>query len=133
MSDTYSFMSYMEGGWDGEIRGCTDMEGMLHFFCDVLGFDLVKRHKGRIYIQRDDREITLVPNSDIQIVSDVPPTVEREETPIFIEDIKVKDIEKAIAHFKQHNVEFENDWQPGDTKVVIRDPDGGNWEVSQEE
>jgi len=105
---------------------CTDIRRSLHFYVDVLGFDVVEEEDGCYHLRCGGMLFLLLP------IARQP--LERQPygaVPAFSADLLTPDLEAAYRHFASHQVVFERPWEPGARSFIIRDPDGLVWEIIQ--
>ena len=109
----------------GEINiVCTDLDGSLRFYRDVIGCRYVEEEAGAVRLELGGRHLLLLPFAKTTAVADA--YCSRAEITF---DLLVEDIAEAARHFEAHGAEFEKAWEEGAPSFVIRDPDGLRIEV----
>jgi catechol 2,3-dioxygenase-like lactoylglutathione lyase family enzyme len=107
---------------------CTDLERSRKFYCDILGFEVIVREgNSALHLRCGERPFLL-----LAVAGSPSTTVPYCTVPAVSFDLNVADIEETVAYLRDHNVVFESDWQPGDSYVFIRDPDGLVIEIVEE-
>jgi catechol 2,3-dioxygenase-like lactoylglutathione lyase family enzyme len=107
---------------------CTDLEASLHFYRNVLGFKVIgKEGAAAVHMRCGDRPFLL-----LAVASSPIDRSEYGAVPTLSIDLMVDDIETAVVHLKDNQVEFEKEWKPGELHTFIRDPDGLVWEIIEE-
>lgn len=106
---------------------CTDIERSLHFYHDVLGFEIAKREDDRVIHLRCGVQLVLL----LGIASCEVERFKYGAIPEFSFDLYVEDARAAFAHFRKFDVEFELELDDGQQHFYIKDPDGMIIEVIQ--
>ena len=106
---------------------CTSIDQSLHFYRDVLGFEVLEEEEGCYHLRCAKHLFLLLP---------VASTAAKREPycsiPSFSVDLITPDIQAAYQYVESHQVQFERRWEAGARSFIIRDPDGLIWEIISE-
>jgi catechol 2,3-dioxygenase-like lactoylglutathione lyase family enzyme len=108
---------------------CTDIERSLHFYQDVLGFEVTTVDDAvAIHLQSAGHPVLLLSTATSK--TEAAPYA---SVPVISFDLYTDDLQVAIEYFQKHGVVIEQ--SPSDTNpfAVIHDPDGLQIEVIQSE
>lgn len=107
---------------------CTDLQKSLHFYRDVLGFEVTEDDSANqaIHMRLGDQAFLL-----LAVAGSPGQRVPYCAVPTFSIDLMVTNIATAAAHCQQYGVEFVKAWMPDARSFFIADPDGLVWEIIQ--
>jgi len=116
-------------GIDHPAIAVSDVDKMADWYCDVLGYVKYYRHEKPIWMLR-------APDNSLLEVMPADDTARPERTTLTSGwshlALRVKDIDKAIAHLDSHNVNWISDLVEaigGGRVRAFADPDGNMWQV----
>ncbi len=103
---------------------CTDIQRSLHFYVDILRFEILEQEEDCYHLRCDNHLFLLLPVAHSPL--EMTPYC---SVPTFSADLLTPDLESAYHYFLSHNITFERLWQPQARSFIIRDPDGLVWEI----
>ncbi len=103
---------------------CTDIQRSLHFYVNVLHFEVVAVEDDCYHLRCGSYVFLLLPVARQPL--EVSPYC---SVPTFSADLLTPDLEAAYHYFLTHKIAFERPWKPGARSFIIRDPDGLVWEI----
>lgn len=106
---------------------CTNLQQSLHFYRDILGFEVVGKEKNVCYLRRGNQTFALMPVAQI-----LPNRAPYCSVPTISFDLMVSDIRAAYEYLKTHDVTFEKELDGNNNSFFIRDPDGLVIEITQQ-
>lgn len=98
---------------------CTNLQNSLHFYRDVLGFEVVGHRDKTYHLRCGNQSYVLMPVAQI-----LPTLAPYCSIPTISFDLQVSDLRAACEYLKAHEVAFEKDFDPSRNSFFIRDPDG---------
>jgi catechol 2,3-dioxygenase-like lactoylglutathione lyase family enzyme len=106
---------------------CTNIEESLHFYRDLLGFEVLEEEDGCYHLRCSAHLFLLLP-----VASGSAKIVPYCSIPTFSVDLMTPDLQAAYQYIESQGVQFERHWTPGARSFIIRDPDGLIWEIISE-
>ena len=105
-----------------------DLKRSLAFYTSIFGFKEIERGEDFFKLALGKQTITF-----LQFAKQELKEYKYGDYPTISIDILVDDIEKTVEHFKKHQVDFVEEWKPGNSFVFIYDPDRLVLEVIERE
>jgi hypothetical protein len=118
------------------IQFCEDydsLESNVSFYKEILEYDIVKQEIDK-YLLWNGEEYALLVAADLQVrdVSGKNSDQEKDSLPVIIDDTHDTDnIDTFYRKCRDHGIKVEEDNRKTDRSIIIRDPSGGYYEVSE--
>lgn len=107
---------------------CTDLDRSLHFYNEVLGFEIIEHEGTACRLKFGATTLLLLPVAGKPL-----PQRRYCSIPTISLDLQVEDIDEAADYFREHHVIFEEEVDPNLGRCIIRDPDGLFLEIIQKD